>query len=95
MEIMYLLDTNIILEVLLSQQKKETCKNFLNLFFGNLYLSDFSLHSIGVILFRENKSKLYQMFVNDFVNNLFRHTIEKKGLFIYFTEDCTIDNNIK
>ena len=48
---MYLIDTNIFLEVLLTQEKKETCKKFLDENIKNLYISDFSLHSIGVILF--------------------------------------------
>ena len=49
---MYLIDTNIFLEVLLSQEKMDICKKILDSNIGNQYLSDFSLHSIGVILFK-------------------------------------------
>lgn len=47
---MYLIDTNIFLEILLNQDKKEICKNFLSENFNLLHISDFSIHSIGVIL---------------------------------------------
>jgi hypothetical protein len=49
---MYLIDTNIFLEILLDQTKKAACKTFLDKHSGQLALSDFSLHSIGVIAFR-------------------------------------------
>lgn len=48
---MYLADTNIFLEVLLAQDKRKECKNLLEENRGKLSISDFSLHSIGVILF--------------------------------------------
>lgn len=67
---MYLLDTNIFLEILLTQQKNETCKNFLNANTGNLYISDFSLHSIGVILFRNNKEDVFQKFADDVITKI-------------------------
>jgi len=50
---MFLIDTNIFLEILLEQEKKEDCKKFLNDHIGNLHITDFSLHSIGVILFKQ------------------------------------------
>ncbi len=62
---MYLIDTNIFLEVLLAQNKQETCKQFLDANVGRLYISDFSLHSIGVILFRQSKEAVFQLFVKD------------------------------
>ena len=65
MEIMFLVDTNVFLEILLTQDKKEICKKFLDENIGNLHISDFSLHSIGVILFRYNKEIVFQKFVND------------------------------
>ena len=48
---MYLIDTNVFLEVLLAQEKKQICKDFLKVNIEKLNISDFSLHSIGVILF--------------------------------------------
>jgi predicted nucleic acid-binding protein len=62
---MYLVDTNIFLEILLEQAKKGVCKHFLNTHIGDLYISDFSLHSIGVILFRNEKEKVFQQFTQD------------------------------
>jgi predicted nucleic acid-binding protein len=61
----YLADTNIFLEVLLNQSKAETCKTFLQSSTGTIFISDFSLHSIGVILFRKNKSVLFKNFILD------------------------------
>ncbi len=62
---MYLVDTNIFLEVLLAQEKSEVCKSFLDDNVPELHLSDFSLHSIGVILYRNNKQEVFQDFYND------------------------------
>ena len=65
MEIMFLVDTNVFLEILLTQDKKEICKKFLDENIENLHISDFSLHSIGVILFRYDKEIVFQKFVED------------------------------
>ena len=62
---MFLVDTNIFLEIFLGQDKKEECKRFLINNIGNLSITDFSLHSIGVILFRYNKEDIFQKFVKD------------------------------
>ncbi len=61
----YLIDTNIFLEILLQQEKKEACKQYLNKNIGRLYISDFSLHSIGVILFKLGKNDDFKLFVDD------------------------------
>ena len=61
-----LLDTNILLEVLLAQAKAEEAKKFLaNPADHDLFLSDFSLHSIGVVLFRRQLSSAFQQFVKE------------------------------
>jgi len=62
---MYLVDTNIFLEILLKQNKNQDCKDFLNENIGELCITDFSLHSIGVIIFRENEDDLFLKFLND------------------------------
>ena len=62
---MYLVDTNIFLEILLGQDKKEVCKSFLDENIGYLNTTDFSLHSIGVILFRYSKEDIFYKFVED------------------------------
>ncbi len=63
---MYLVDTNVWLEVLLKQQQAKVASDFLTKTPANkLYLSEFSLYSIGVITSRLNKSILFDAFVND------------------------------
>lgn len=62
---MYLFDTNIFLEIILSRQKYFDCKKILTDNIGNIFISDFSLHSIGVILFRHKKEHLFTAFLND------------------------------
>ena len=49
---MYLVDTNVFLEIILTQDKREECKEFLDKNIRDIYISDFSLHSVGVILFQ-------------------------------------------
>lgn len=61
----FLFDTNIFLEILLDQDKKEICKRLLTDNSGNIYLSDFSLHSIGVILLKLKKLKTFEQFLTD------------------------------
>jgi predicted nucleic acid-binding protein len=67
---MFLVDTNVFLEILLRQDKKESCKKFLDNNIGNLNFTDFSLHSIGVILFRYGKEDIFQKFVEDVMPNV-------------------------
>ena len=45
-------------------------QEFLNSNIGNLNITDFSLHSIGVILFRYNKKDIFQKFIDDILPNL-------------------------
>ncbi|TRZ53572.1 type II toxin-antitoxin system VapC family toxin [bacterium] len=61
----FLFDTNIFLEVLLGQEKKKICKELLSANIENLYMSDFSLHSIGVILLKQKKPKVFEEFLSD------------------------------
>jgi predicted nucleic acid-binding protein len=64
---MYLIDTNIFLEILLSNPNKTNCETFLYNNIGYLNISDFSLHSIGVILSQRNKLGLYLKFIRDII----------------------------
>jgi uncharacterized protein len=65
---MYLLDTNIFLEIMLQREKSEAAKH---LFIANpstdLFITDFSLHSIGVFLFQRNRHEAYVRFVKDVI----------------------------
>lgn len=65
----FLVDTNVFLEIVLRQDKKEDCKSFLDNNIGNLNITDFSLHSICVILFRYGKEEIFRKFVEDVVSN--------------------------
>ena len=67
---MFLVDTNVFLEILLKRNKKEDCKKFLDNSIGNLNITDFSLHSIGVILFRYGKEEVFRKFVEDIMPNI-------------------------
>ena len=67
---MFLVDTNVFLEILLRQAKRESCKKFLDDNIGNLNITDFSLHSIGVILLRYDKEDIFQKFVEDVIPNV-------------------------
>ena len=65
----FLFDTNIFLEVLLGQEKKESCKKLLVDFKGTIFISEFSIHSIGVILFKQKKFTFFDNFISDITNN--------------------------
>ncbi len=65
---MFLIDTNIFLEIILNQSKNEDCKNFLINNQRNLFISDFSLHSIGVILFRQKMNNYFNLFLQGITN---------------------------
>jgi predicted nucleic acid-binding protein len=67
---MYLIDTNIFLEILLSQEKSQKCKEVLNKYREKICISDFSLHSIGVILFRYNKEDIFIIFLKDIIDKI-------------------------
>lgn len=73
-----LIDTNIFLEILLDQEKKNACKDFLNKNIGHLFLSDFSLHSIGVILLRNKKDRVFEKFVHDVLHTIQIITLSKE-----------------
>ncbi len=62
---MYLLDTNILLEILLQQKNSNECEKFMNNNLGALAISDFTLHSIGVILLRDKKYEVFGNFISE------------------------------
>ena len=66
---MFLADTNIFLEVLLAGDNSESCKTFLLNDLGRIHISDFSLHSIGVILFRQRQEMVFNDFYEDISAN--------------------------
>jgi uncharacterized protein len=63
-----LLDTNIFLEVLLEQARANDAKELLIKNNSHDFLiSDFSLHSIGLLLLKRNKADTFRKFVSDMV----------------------------
>jgi predicted nucleic acid-binding protein len=69
-KVRYLVDTNIWLERLLNQDKSEIVCEFLRLVPpSQLFVSDFAIHSMGVILSRLDKIDTLRIFLNDlFIN---------------------------
>jgi len=66
--LVYLVDTNVFLEGLLEQEKVETVSTFFQKTdLGEMFISDLSLHSIGIILFKLQKNKLFDSFLEDLV----------------------------
>jgi predicted nucleic acid-binding protein len=64
--ISFLLDSNIWLERLLEQEKSEEVGQLLATVPAHqLGISDFSLHSIGVILFKLKRAELFNRFITD------------------------------
>ncbi len=71
-KIRYLIDTNIWLERLLDQEKSEVVSGLLeNIPLDQLFISDFSLHSIGVILAKLKRTDVLAKFINDLFFNGF------------------------
>lgn len=63
---MYLVDTNIWLERLLDQDRSEEVADFLQRVSNDrLYLTDFTLHSIGIILVKLGEAETFSRFVQD------------------------------
>jgi predicted nucleic acid-binding protein len=61
-----LLDTNIFLELILEQQKAQEARNLLSKADKyEFFVTDFSIHSIGLLLFRETQHQVFLEFLND------------------------------
>ena len=61
-----LLDTNIVLEVLLEQQAAKAAQALLaRPSEHELYMSDYAVHSLGTILFRQKRVSTYQTVLED------------------------------
>ena len=65
-----LLDTNIFLEIILSQEKADDAKNLLlKSAEHEFFLTDYSLHSIGLLLFRKKQHEAFRAFLEDVLVN--------------------------
>lgn len=66
----FLVDTNIFLEVMLNQQRAQDAKSFLQKSdIHEHFMSDFSLHSIALILLRRRAFNLLERFIADTVRS--------------------------
>lgn len=63
MEILFLIDANIFLAILLRESKDAACRDFLSANPGQLHITDFSLHSIGLALPRLGKADVFKKLV--------------------------------
>ncbi|MBI5373887.1 MAG: PIN domain-containing protein [Candidatus Schekmanbacteria bacterium] len=63
-----LIDTNVFLEILLQQEKTEEARKLLSMVEKHeFYVTDFSFHSIGVLLFRRSQHQIFRKFVNEMI----------------------------
>ena len=69
---MYLIDTNIFLEILLEQEKSKECEELisrLNQIEEYFYVSSFTLHSIEVVMTKQNKTDALKEFLLDILSS--------------------------
>jgi len=67
---MYLIDTNIWLELLLEQEKCDEVKLFLERVNPNdIHITEFSIYSIGIILSKFKKMGVFREFIADLIIN--------------------------
>lgn len=62
-----LLDTNILLEVILEQEKSQLVQSLLAREEHRFFIADFSLHSLGILLFRRIQHHVFRELMNDTV----------------------------
>ena len=66
-----LIDTNIILEILLAQQNSNSAQQLLSRTKEfKFFISDFSLNSIGVLLYRKKRHEAFTFFLSDIVDSI-------------------------
>jgi uncharacterized protein len=69
-EMRLLIDTNVFLEIILDQEKAEQSKTLLeNTKDHEFFISDYSLHSIGLLLFRRKQHDIFKKFLIDMISN--------------------------
>ncbi len=63
-----LLDTNIFLEILLGQERAEEAKALLSRTGQHeFFVTDYAVHSVGVLLFRQGLVETFRQFVSDLI----------------------------
>ena len=77
----YLADTNIFLEVILEQKNYASARAFLAETPGeSLCVSDYSLHSIGLFLFKRGKHHEFEQMLEDLLGRLMVNVLSLQGL---------------
>jgi predicted nucleic acid-binding protein len=68
---MYLVDTNVTLELLLDQERSDDVRTFLRTVDSSLiYITpEFSVYSIGIALLRMEKTELFMRWITDLLNS--------------------------
>ena len=65
-----LIDTNVFLEILLEQRRAEEAKDLLRkVDQHDFFISDFALHSVGLLLLRQRKPEVFRSFLSDMISN--------------------------
>ena len=65
---MYLVDTNIFLEALLRQERAAEVESFFqSIDLDTIFMTDFSVYSIGIALFRVKNFTIFTRFVEDMI----------------------------
>ena len=63
-----LIDTNIFLEVILEQERADEARTLLAKTDGHeFFITDYSFHSIGLLLFRRKQHEDFRLFVKDMI----------------------------
>jgi len=71
-----LIDTNIILGIILSREKSYEARKLLeNSEKFEFFLSDFSLHSIGILFFQAKKHHIFYQFLKDMIFSEILHVV--------------------
>ena len=66
-----LVDTNVFLEIILDQNNAEQAKSLLQKSGEHdFFISDYALHSIGLLLFRRNQHEVFSRFLDDLINRI-------------------------
>ena len=67
----YLVDSNIFLEILLTQEKSQEAQDALSTIERNsFFVTDFTLHSVGVRLFREESFDKFRQMMSEMIDDV-------------------------
>ena len=78
---MFLLDSNIFLEILLNQNSRTRAEEFITSQNPKaLFISQFSLHSIGVILNKRKQLNVYKQFIEEVIDHINVISLNLAGL---------------